>query len=335
MAWYTFDTLEAKHCLFNFINSSRSAGKTFAMKVRMVEKYLNEGKTCVYMRRRATEMRASTLRNFFTKPQQKGLIPDDLEFSVQDGNIYTRHCGDEEWSLMVNCVCLSTANNSRSEDFIDVSDIYFEEYCLLEDEQHKYLKNEVTRFLELYVTISRFEDVKVWFIGNMIQLYNPYFLYFDLKPSYDKITVKNDIAVQFWKNTEFTEQTLNTRFGRMVKNTTYGDYLLDNQSLETNVNMIKKTPKGCTPVFDFYYCNKYYGVWEKNSYMYFSKIPTRKFLVAMSGADNTKGALTPKGFRTLPMYKRYKTAAIYNRLFYDTAKEEQVGRLINRELLCR
>lgn len=110
----------------------------------------------------------------------------------------------------------------------------------MEDDKHKYLKDEVFKFLELYSTIARDKDIPVYFIGNNIQLYNPYFIYFDLKPPATGIKKWHDMAVEIWQNEDLEIEKSKSRFGKIISHTAYGDYSIKNNSFQTNTNLIRK-----------------------------------------------------------------------------------------------
>lgn len=322
--WYSFKKIDEQDCLFNFVISMRSAGKTIAMKNKMLD-IAKKGKRFVYIRRSATETKSSAMDEFFNKIFMLGYHTD------MNGIKFEKDCFILDKNVIGYVIPLSTSNNARSMDFNDIDAIFFEEFILMEDDKHKYLKDEVFKFLELYSTIARDNDIKVYFIGNMIQLYNPYFIYFDLRPPTKGIKKWNDMAIEVWKSDTLEKEKNNTRFGRIIANTSYADYSIHNNSFETNNNLIRKMDKGSKPLFDFKYQNVIYGVWQCGTSLFFSNVKTNKnIVVAVTERDRDNNSITIKGFKQLWLYRYYRNAVYNNLLFATSDKMEQVSRSINK-----
>lgn len=324
--YYDGKKIREKNCLFNFIITLRGGGKTIDMKKYMVETALN-GNKFIYIRRMAVECEDNKLSEFWSKMQALGYY-DEYKLSYKSGKFFL----DDK--IIGYCIPLSTSSNIRSQDFVGVTDIFFEEFVLFEDNIHRYLPDEVFKFLELYNTIAREEDVRVFFIGNKIQEYNPYFLYFNLKPPKRGIKVWNDMAIEIWEDTELIQQKKKSRFGKIISGTEYESYAVDNNSYETNTTMISKIPKGSYPFIDFQYNKKLYGVWVKNGNFYMSETSTNKqLIVGVENIDLNPNTINIKAFKQLQSFRTYKQACLNNSLFCTNLKVEQVSRLINRKLL--
>lgn len=323
--WYSFKKIDEQDCLFNFIISMRSAGKTIAMKNKMLD-IAKKGKRFVYIRRNATETKSVAMKEFFNKlfllgyhNEYNGLIK------------FEKDCFTVENEVIGYVIPLSTSNNSRSMDFNDIDAIFFEEFVLMEDDKHKYLKDEVFKFLELYSTIARDKDIPVYFIGNNIQLYNPYFIYFDLKPPVTGIKKWNDMAIEIWQNEDLEIEKSKSRFGKIISHTAYGDYSIKNNSFQTNTNLIRKMDKGATPLFDFKFDNVIYGIWKSNSSLFFTNIKANKnMVVSVKNSDHASDNITIKGFKSCWLYKIYRNAIYNNMLFATSEKMEQISRSINK-----
>lgn len=323
--WYSLDKIDKKGKLFNWIVSARGPGKTTACKRRMVERGI-KGNRFVYVRRNKVECENRQMKDFFTKIQLLGYYRD-LDLRYDHGAMY---CGND---VIGYAVPLSTSVNERSMDYINVTDIYFEEFILREDATHHYLKNEVELFLELYTTVSRNTDPRCWFVGNNIETFNPYFLYFNIYPKEEGIKVWKDHAIEFYRNTEFENMVSNTRFGRLISDTNYGDYAIDNQSLLANQSFIKKRPKASRGIFDIVYMGKKYGVYASNKMLVFiDEAPCGKVPVSFTREDNNFGNITYREFKGMWESGYYLSALKKNRIFYSSEKTEQIGRIINRIL---
>lgn len=326
--WYSFKEIMKLNCLFNFIISMRSSGKTIAMKDEMLN-IAKKRHRFVYIRRTATETKSVAMKEFFNK---LFLLGYHREFN---GLIkFEKDCFTVENEVIGYVIPLSTSNNSRSMDFINIDAIFFEEFVLMEDDKHKYLKDEVFKFLELYSTIARDKDIPVYFIGNNIQLYNPYFIYFDLKPPTIGIKKWHDMAIEIWQNKDLEIEKSKTRFGKLISHTAYGDYSIKNNSFETNINLIRKMSKGASPLFDFKFNDNLYGVWRLNNSLFITNTKAnRGIIVAVTDKDRSTDNITVKGFKNVWFYKIYRNAIYNNMLFATSEKMEQISRSINKYIL--
>lgn len=328
--YYSLDKIEKKNCLFNAIITLRGGGKTFAIKRRMIEKGL-QGKKFVYLRRRDRELQNDKMRLFFDKIQSCGYYPDHkLEY---DKGIF--YC---DGKIIGYGTSLSTSVNERSVDFVGVTDVYFEEFVLHEDGVHKYLNDEVITCLEMYSTIARDENVRMWFLGNKIQEFNPYFLYFDIKPPKKGIKVWNDFAVEVWDNPDIINAKKETRFGKLVNGTAYGDYAIDNIALESQESFIIPLPKGSSPFYHMYADGHLYTLWKTTSNgVCVSECGTRYKIktFVLNQRDNQPGVDSIEMFKYSPFGVYYKNALIHNKLFYTSGKCEEIARQLSRKIYFR
>lgn len=328
--WYHLDKIIKKNKLFNYIIAPRGCGKTMEMKRRMVERGL-QGKLFVYVRRRDKELNQNKMNNFFKKMQKAGYYVDK-ELTYEKEQFFC------DGKLIGYSAALSTSTNQRSMEFIDVTDIYFEEFVLKEDKVHKYLDDEVAMFLELYSTIAREEDVVVYFFGNMIHKFNPYFLYFNLIPPKGQNQIKcwGESAIEVWCKKEFVEHKKQSRFSKLIDGTQYAKYAEENMSFLNVETFIKKKPKGCIPIFTIIHGNSKYTVWRSINGQSFcdEQKAVSKFTIATSQGVAIKGSVTPKGAKMeYPVHmKVYCKNLETNNVFYSSEKVEEEFRLINRIL---
>lgn len=325
-AFYDISKIDSKNKLFNFIIGARSCGKTFACKKRMISEFLEHGHRFVYVRRRPTEIIKNTMKTFFSKLQIENYYTEHI-FTYEDNSFYI------DGELMGYVVPLSTSINVRSIDYLGVTDIYYEEFCLLEDDRHKYLKDEVFTFLELYSTIARFSDVRVWFIGNKIREFNPYYLYFDIKPPESGIKVWKDFAIENIKSNVFVENMKKTRFGNLISGTSYSNYNIENQSFKNNDDFILSPPKRSTPVFNIYDNGTYYTMYHSKDGRYFLKQEFVKTDIILTSRENLNpDRILPKQFKEQPEGKYYIKALKQNKVFYNDSKCEEILLKYNKQI---
>lgn len=243
------------NALLNFIIASRGTGKTYGTTKFVVKKFLDKQEEFVYLRRYKSELQKS-IPKFFNALNSNNEFPEHV--LSHKGNTLTiddKPCG---YGLT-----LSTAQQLKSTNFPKVKTIIFDEF-ILEDGQGHYLKNEVDVFLGLIETISRLRDVRVLLLGNSANIVNPYFLFFDIHLPYnnDIITFKDGlIALQYATSIEYMNVKKESRFGKLVANTSYEEYAIENKFVNDNRDFIEKKDKDSKFSFSFIYNDNRFGVW--------------------------------------------------------------------------
>ena len=274
--------------LFNFILGARGVGKTFGCKDWVIKRFLNYGEQFIYLRRYKTEFKK--IGQFFA----------DIEDKYSDHELKTTNAKEFyiDGKLAGCTLALSTAKTEKSVAFPKVKWIIFDEFILDKGNYH-YLPDEVTNFLECYSTIARDRDVVVFFISNAITVTNPYFIYFDITLPYGKdIAVKNDILIQYIHNEEYAEHMNQTRFGKIIQGTEYGNYAINNEFYRDTKMFIGKKPKSARYLFTFVYGGEKFGVWyDYNSGYYVSKDidPFCKLVYTFSMDDHKINYVLVKG----------------------------------------
>lgn len=252
--WYNPHELLSHNCLFNFLIGNRGAGKTFSFKEWAVKDFLKTGKQFVYIRRYKSELKKSMLEKFFSAVKFK--FPA-VEFDVKGMTFYING------EVAGYAIPLSVAITIKSEEFVEVNKICFDEFVIDKGHLH-YLPNEVVSFLELYETIARLrEGVRVLFLSNAVSIVNPYFLWFNLQPNGKKrFTKYGHILVEFVQNDEFKEAKYKTKFGQIIKGTKYGDYAIENQFLKDNSHFVEKKTGDARFEFSIVFNGHTYGFWN-------------------------------------------------------------------------
>lgn len=250
--YWDYTKLLSYNKLFNFVIGNRGSGKTYGTKKLVVKDFLKNGNQFVYIRRYDTEIKA--LKRFFE--QMENAFPN-IEFNDVKGlRINGEECG--------YCLPLSRASKFKSISFEKVRTIIFDEF-IVESGRQSYLPKEVWKFLDFYETISRMRDVRVIFLGNRVSDYNPYFTFFNIDlGNHEEFIIKEDIAVEIIRNLEYQEKKLGTRFGQLIKGTTYYEYAVENKSAEDSDYFIEKRPRGCKCIMSLMVEDIFYGVWQDN-----------------------------------------------------------------------
>lgn len=279
--YYDIDKTLSKQRLFNFVVGPRGVGKTYAAKTRVIKNFIKNNEQFVYLRRYETELPAAEMRNFF---DDVSVDFPDIEFKSGRGLFWI---GPEiaGWYFP-----LSKATMLKSIPFPNVTMIIFDEF-IIEVGSHHYLPNEVRTFLECYSTISRDRDVTTVFLSNAITMTNPYFIYFNLALEPGKnILLKPEICLELVESPAFSNHMEKSRFGSLVKGTSYGDYAISNKFLLDNETFIEKMPEGCNYISTLLIDGNKYGMYNKMSGMVYisEKVDeTFKYKLALSTNEHT------------------------------------------------
>lgn len=258
--YYDYQKVLSYNALFNFIIGERGVGKTYGAKKICIKDFLKNGNQFVYIRRYKTELDES-LKGFFD-----GLLANEEfgehQFKIKKGkNSSIFEC---DGKVMGYGLCLSTAVILKSREFPLVNNIIFDEFIIDKGSYH-YLQNEVHAFLDIYETLARLRDVRVFLLGNAVSRTNPYFLYFNIDLPYgnDIRTFKdNTILINYIKNLAYREKKKSTRFGRLIDGTEYGNYAIDNKWLHENKVFVGKRPDSAKFFFIMIFGETKYGVWS-------------------------------------------------------------------------
>lgn len=269
--YYNFDKLFSYPFLMAFVIGERGCGKTFGSKVAMLKKYLKSGEQFIYLRRYKTEL-DTALATFWNDLIDNEYFKDH-ELKVKKTKMLTQFTCDGE--VCGYAVPLSTANILKSTAFPKVKTIIFDEF-LLDNAggTYRYLRNEVTMMLDVIETVGRLREIQVIFLGNALSITNPYFAYFNLDLPYNSEfrSFKDGlIIVNYIKNLKYREAKKQSKFGRLIEDTEYGRYAIDNEMLRDNKHFIEKKPPDSIFWGVLVLNGNYIGIWQsKSGYVYLS-----------------------------------------------------------------
>ena len=252
------------NCLWNFILGMRGGGKTYGALNYGIDHYLKAKNRCqkwefLYVRRMKTELeKLTTMRDgrLFKAVQKE--FPDHV--LKAESNILK--CDNE---IMGYAQPLSTASILKSDAFPNVKLIIFDEFIIDNRGTYHYLKDEVTKFLDLYETVARGRNVKVFFLSNAVSITNPYFDFFHLnKPNGNIQRFGQEILVENFVSKELSQIKKESRFGTIIKGTEYAEYAYDNEWLMDNNDFIEKKKKNCQYYLTLRYKDNNIGIWLDN-----------------------------------------------------------------------
>jgi hypothetical protein len=290
--YYSGNEALTHNCLFNFIVGNRGAGKTYWSKEWAIKDFIKNGNQFIYVRRYKEEFNKGKKEKFFD--DIRDIFPEH-EFKVKG---YTALIDGE---IAGQFMALSTSKIEKSTSFPFVNKIIFDEFILDKGFYH-YVPDEVTNFLELYETVARTRDnVRVFFLSNAISVTNPYFLYWKIMPNTNKrfTKPKEDMLVEMVQDAEFIEMKKQTRFGKLISGTQYGDYAIDNKFLRDNKDFLAKKSGKSRHYFSLRYNERLLGVWVdyiEGKYFVSDDIdPFCKLIYSITLQDHTPNTMLLKG----------------------------------------
>ena len=303
--------------LFNFIIGPRGAGKSYGAKKYAINHFKKTGKEFIYLRRYKPELQ--DISTFFDDVLQE-FPDDDLEVKHKKFHCNGVLCG--------HAMVLSTSKIKKSTPLPNVDLIIFDEFIIDKGVYH-YLPDDVVYFLEFYETVARMRDVRVLFLSNAITITNPYFLYFNLKIPYNSdIAIYDDILIQYFVNEVLKEKKQNTRFGKIINGTSYGNYAIDNEFLRDNKTFIEKKSGNCSFIFAFKYKDDVFGVWQNikqgKMYVSYDRDDTRPILYCMTKDDHEPNTLLLSSIRQSPIFKRFLNQYQMGNVFFESQKIKNV-----------
>lgn len=258
--YYDIAGLLSQRCVFNFVIGNRGGGKTFGGKKLVINRFKRKGQQFVWIRRYMTEI--ETLSDFWA--DIRPFFPDD-ELTQKGQQLYING------ELAGYLIALSTSMQLKSVAFPTVSTIIMDEF-IIDKGRITYLRNEVHVFMELYETIARMrENVTAIFFGNAISIVNPYFDFFKIAPELNKrYTKKGGVCVEFYFNDHYIAKKESTKFGQLIKDTSYGEYNMRNKFLRDSDSFIEERPATANyKAYQFIFDGERFSLWQDYKYQRF------------------------------------------------------------------
>ena len=253
--YYDYAKILSYNAFLNFIVGSRGVGKTYGASKFVVNQAIKKDHEFVFIRRYKSDLKKAVPKFF------QALIENN-EF--ENHSIYTK--GDKFYlddTVIGYALSLSSANSIKGTNFSKVKYIIYDEFLIENSSQH-YISNEPEVLLSMIETIARMRDVNVFLLGNNTTRVNPYYLYFNIEKPYnsDIKTYKDGlILIQEIKNEEYEKAKKESKLGRLVQDTEYEKYAIENKPRNDNVNFIEKKTGSSRCSFAFMYNGNTYGVW--------------------------------------------------------------------------
>lgn len=332
--YYSPERVISYNALLNLIIGERGVGKTYSFKTYAVKRFLKKHKQFVYLRRYESDLDASvgssSDNKFF---EQIGREFPEAEFKITKAKkvrklyINNQICG--------YALPLSSADSLKSSTYENVDMIIYDEFMLKEGTTQRYLKNEPEIILDLIETIGRLRNINIYCLANAISTTCPLMSYFNLTLPYnsDIKTFKDGlILVNYIKNEEYRKVKKESRFGKLIADTHYGEYAIDNKFLTDNKCFIKKKDNKAKFYFILSLGDRDYGVWRDYSTysMFISNDvdPNCPMIFTINNEFHNENTIFAK-VRSNPYFKNLIEFYRVGHLFFES---QQIKNLVMQEL---
>ena len=256
--WYNLSNTLSHNAFLNMVIGPRGTGKTYALKNHALNNYIKRQEQFIYLRRYKEETKRVRNLLFSDICRDTGY---DISYSPRD-NGYTL-----DGELIGYSMSLSDSAYYKSSSYPYVTLIIFDEFIINTYQNMRYLKDEVTKFLDFIETVFRLRDNgKVFMLANSLSFVNPYTLYFNLNLPRNKkwVKTKNNLVLLelVEADNEFITAKQNTLFGQLNKDTQFEEMSVKNKFVLDTNEFIEKKSSNCSYVFTLSHASILYGVWR-------------------------------------------------------------------------
>lgn len=329
-SFYHSRRILSHNALFNAVVGGRSNGKSFEAKRWAIKDFKNKENQFIYLRRNDSEIKPKEMRQFFNDIQMK--FPGD-EMDYRDGAFFING------NLAGWPMALSTARTIRSVPYNGVNKIIFDEFIKDNSRFTQYLPNEPIAFQEFYSTVARDRNVRVMFIANALELYNPYFVYWDLFPGEPGSIVRSKngaVAIENYYNEQHNAYLRAQDNYKLIEGTVYEEYAIENKFTNNRSDFIER--KGSTAEYSFtmVFNGERYGIWSdyiKGLYYVSQNVdPTCKLIYAFTLEDHSPNTMLLKG-KASAVVDNFKKAFKYGQVRFENLRVESFMRQFLRSVL--
>ena len=272
---YTTRKIDGYNMSFNFIVSEREAGKsTYIWIKKAYEKFKKFGYTTLVIRRNVvdiTDVYINDISNILNKFTDDNIILNYNKSSLKDGIVNVK-IGD---TLFMRVIGLSMKiSNAKSLMLPSLRTIIFDEFICNQRFGEKYLKDEATKFAEIFNTFQREcppNTLKCYFMGNPYSLYNPYFIFFQIPTS--ELRRGNiysnglNAVVECYELTKELKQFILERNPLYKFDNSYTRYAFDGVAVnDINIALRDELPQHYQLKFLFKVGEKYLSIWENQNW---------------------------------------------------------------------
>lgn len=262
--WYNGVRLLSYRALLNFCVGGRGIGKSYYWKRFCIRQFLKSGAKFIYARRYQADL-DKILPTWY----------NDIADEFTDHKLVVEHMTLKvDGKIAGYAIPVTAFNKWKSVAFPDVETLFFDEFLTAENDYIggvAHPEREPELMLSMIQTVARgggksFRDnFRAVLVANSISVTNPYFIYFGLtsrlKPN-TKYAVNDDVwACEICKDSPVSADVAESKLGRLIQDTAYGNMALNNDFYMDNPAFIQPKPRGQSTYYMSLVINgKTYGV---------------------------------------------------------------------------
>lgn len=265
--WYNYDKLMSFNALFNIVAGGRGIGKTYGAVKMCIKHAIERGEEFVYLRRYKNEIVNSKV-SFFTAVEHE-FPGHDLRVNgnlMEYAPVETRDEKKREWFRLGYFATLSSGQSLKGANFSNVTKIIFDEFIKERGQGSRYLADELSAFMNFFVTVDRYQDkTQVFMLANAVSIMNPYFIGWDIQPDKHKdgwIKKRGgDLIAHFPDSEDFKSSVYNTRFGKFIEGSDYAKYSVENEFDDNAPTLVEEKDPDARYVFTVETDRGAFSVW--------------------------------------------------------------------------
>ena len=305
--YFDYNPIFSHNAEVNIITALRGVGKSYGIKIKVLDAYLKYKRVSVWARRTFEQLKETKdtflidihandkdgkYKNFY-------VVGNFLYYRETETRIIKHKDGTEEEieetksiNIVMKFIALSVGGNARGMalDFNNIKYFVFDEF--IEEDTTKYLSNEITNFSSIIQSCLRLADARVMLLSNSLSSANPYFKLFNVKLTNKRIIsyfidipveldngkreiLKLRVAFQYGADaTAYKEKARQSVAGKIALLTEYGKMSINDKFILDDYTHIIDRDKMAKLDFKYnlYYDKIYLGIYEtKNNITYISK----------------------------------------------------------------
>lgn len=282
----------SRDAILNLINSNRNYGKTWLFKYRAVKRYMKRRKKTLWLRVFKEEAQQCASAFFQSGDLEKKCGLKYWDKKTQTGNykisgstIYLKR-GTKygfEPAIIVGALC--EKRRLRGFDDVRIDTIILDEYQVTPSQLRRYVGNMVEDFNDIFISIKREHEVRVFLLGNKESRNNPFLSYFGIKQvpeSFEGIRMYKDGTILLQQiNNRQRQSAYESRVEKMFAGTAYGAYLYDGQAKGAGVAKLKKAPPTAFLYVQVEWDGYLFRIYSQDGFYY-----------VMNGVDKTRPIFT-------------------------------------------
>ena len=267
---YNFRQVDGYNVPFNMVISEREVGKSTAFWLKAYKGFEKYGTTILVIRRKVvhiTKAYIDDIAQIINKFTDDKVVFQYNQSSIKEG-IVDIYINDKRFMR----VCALSVDITALKSLVlrNLGYIVFDEFICNQRFGEKYLKDEASKFMEVYNTFRReSEKLKCYFLGNPYSLFNPYFMFFNVDTSKLKrgaiITDKKSYVIQCYEMLpELREKILKENPLYQFDNA-YTKYAFEGKNVnDENIIIRSKLPPNFKLLYVFKSANRYIGLYRQD-----------------------------------------------------------------------